>query len=127
MSALAIVLIVLGGLVVLLLLGGFLGTRRHARATAPDLERNLRAADRALEEARASDRGWDRAVLEAAARKALEEHRPALSYEHLVLVLVDDRPGVTEDRCHMRAGGADGEATVILTRGDAGWTADRVE
>ena len=127
MSAVAIVLIALGVLVLLLVLGGFLGARRHARATAGDLERHLREADRALEEARASDKGWDRAVLEAVARKALEEQRPSHSYERLALVLVDDRPGVTEDRAHMRANGPGGYATVVLTRGDAGWTADRVE
>jgi hypothetical protein len=127
MSVLAIVLIVLGALVLVLVLGGFLGARRHARDTAGDLERNLREADRALEQARASDRGWDRAVLEAAARKALGEQRPALGYERLVLVLVDDRPGVTEDRAHLRADGPEGDATVVLTRGEAGWTADRVE
>jgi hypothetical protein len=127
LSVLGIVLIVLGALVLVLVLGGFLAGRRHARATAGDLARNLREADRALEEARASDKGWDRAVLDAAARKALEEERPALSYERLDLVLVDDRPGVTDDRAHMRAAGPDGEATVVLTRGEAGWTADRVE
>ena len=127
MSAIAIVLIVLGALVLLLVLGGFLGARRQARDTAGDLERHLREADRALEEARASDRGWDRAVLEAAARKALEEQRPSHSYGRLDLVLVDDRPGVTEDRAHMRANGPEGDATVVLTRGEAGWTADRVE
>jgi hypothetical protein len=127
MSALAIVLIALGALVLLLVLGGFLGARRHARAGAGDLERHLREADRALEQARASDRGWDRAVMEAAARKALGEQRPSHSYERLDLVLVDDRPGVTEDRAHMRADGPQGDVTVVLTRGEAGWTADRVE
>jgi hypothetical protein len=127
LSVLAIVLIVLGAIVLVLLLGGFIAGRRHAKATAGDLERNLREADRALEEARASDKGWDRAVMEAAARQALTEERPALANERLDLVLVDDRPGVTEDRAHMRATGPDGEATVVLTRGEAGWTADRVE
>jgi hypothetical protein len=127
MSALDIVLIAFAALVLLLVLGGFLGSRRHARASAGDLERNLREADLALEEARASDRGWDRAVLEAVARKTLEEQRPSHSIERLDLVLVDDRPGVTEDRAHMRANGPQGYATVVLTRGEAGWTADRVE
>jgi hypothetical protein len=127
MTTLAIVLLVLGALVLLLLLGGLLGAGRRARATAGDLERNLAAADQALEEARANDKGWDRAVLEAAARKALEEQRPAIRYEQLDLVLVDDRPGVTQDRAHLRAAAPEGEATVVLTRGEAGWTADRVE
>jgi hypothetical protein len=127
LPVLDIVLLAVAALFLLLVLVGFVVSRRRVRATAADLERNLREADRALEEARASDKGWDRAVLEAAARKALTEERPALAKERLDLVLVDDRPGVTEDRAHMRAAGPDGQATVILTRGEAGWTADRVE
>jgi len=43
-------------------------------------------------------------------------------------VLVDDRPGVEEDRAHMLAMGDDGEARVVLTRNQDGeWILDRVE
>jgi hypothetical protein len=127
MSTLGIVLIVMGAVVLLLLAGGALGARRRARHTAPDLQRSIAEADRALEQARAADRGWDRAVLEAACRKALEVERPALRYEQLVLVLVDDRPGVSEDRAHFVAEGPTGQARVVLTRGEEGWAADRVD
>jgi hypothetical protein len=44
------------------------------------------------------------------------------------LVLVDDRPGVEEDRAHMVAMGDDGQARVILTRDPQGeWILDRIE
>jgi hypothetical protein len=127
MSTLGIVLIVIGAVVVLLLVGGALGARRRALHVAPTLQKSIAEADRALEQARAADRGWDRPVLEAACRKALEAQRPAIRYERLDLVLVDDRPGVTEDRAHFVAEGPSGQARVILTRGGEGWAAERVD
>jgi hypothetical protein len=42
-------------------------------------------------------------------------------------VLVDDRPGVSEDRAHFMAVGADGAARVILAREGDRWIAERVE
>jgi hypothetical protein len=126
-SAVAIVLIVLGVLVLLLLAGGFAGARRRTREQAPTLDRSIAEADRALEQARAADRGWDRAVLEAAVTRALEDQRPAEHYEEMVLVLVDDRPGVEEDRAHFLASGPGGQARVILCRQGEGWACERVE
>ena len=44
------------------------------------------------------------------------------------LVLVDDRPGVEEDRAHMLAMGDGGQARVVLTRDPQGeWILDRIE
>ena len=124
-SALAIVLIVLAAVALLFFLGGLVVARR--RRHAPDFEAHLLAADRALEAAKAQDRGWDRAALEAAAREALAETRPGFEPSELHLVLVDDRPGVTEDRAEFLAVGPDGEARVALVRSEAGWGAERVE
>ena len=126
MSTLAIVLIVIGALLVLLFLGGFVAARR--RANRPEAADHIRSADRALEQARASDRGWDRAVLEGAARSALEEHRPGVAWESIELVLVDDRPGVVDDTAHLVGTGPAGQARVILSRREGGdWFAERVE
>jgi hypothetical protein len=127
MSTLAVILIIAGALLVLLFVGGLLVTQRRREASAVDYGRRVAEADRALEEARAADRGWDRALLEAAAREALAAERPDLHPpERLDLVLVDDRPGVTEDRCHLVAGGGAGEVTIVLARRDGGWVVEQL-
>jgi hypothetical protein len=125
-SVLAIILIVVAVLALVLFIGGLVYSRR--RLNDPALERHIRAADQELEQARASDRGWDRLLLEEAARRTLAEERPGFGVERLHLVLVDDRPGVEEDRAHMLAMGDDGEARVVLTRNAEGeWIRDHVE
>ena len=44
------------------------------------------------------------------------EHRPGWRYRDLHLVLVDDRPGIEEDRAQFMAIGDDGdEAAVVLS------------
>jgi type II secretory pathway pseudopilin PulG len=126
MSTVAIVLIVIGVVFLLLFLGGFIGTRR--RANRPEAAAHIRAADQALEQARASDRGWDRPLLEQAAREALEQQRPGTSWDTIELVLVDDRPGVADDRAHLSASGPAGQARVVLSRREGGeWFAEQVE
>jgi hypothetical protein len=125
-SVLLIVLIVVGVLLLLFFVGGLVYSRR--RLNDPGSERRIADADQALEQARANDRGWDRALLEAAALAALEQGRPELAVDRLHLVLVDDRPGVEEDRAHMMAVGDRGEARVVLTRDPAGeWILERIE
>jgi Na+-transporting methylmalonyl-CoA/oxaloacetate decarboxylase gamma subunit len=126
MSAVAIVLIVLAVLVLLVLAGGFAAARRREREHAGDYARHLAEADQALEQARAADRGWDRAVMEAAVTKALEEQRPGFTPDRVDLVLVDDRPGVTEDRAQFVAAAGGEEILVVLSRGEAGWAAESV-
>src|SRR3954470_24425054 len=112
MSALAIVLIVLAVLLVVFFVLGFAVSRRrlHRQDFAGDVAR----ADRALEEARAADRGWNRQLLDEAARQALGVERPTFDWESLELVLVDDRPGVEEDRAHLVAIGSDARVRVVL-------------
>ena len=122
MDPLVIALIAVAVVVGLFFLGGVLGARRRTQDQAPDLDRHIAEADRALEQARAEDKGWDRAALEAAARDAVQQVKPGFSPERLDLVLVDDRPGVTEDKAHFVATGGGGEQVrVVLARSDAGW------
>src|SRR5919108_3637698 len=116
MSTLAVVLIIVGAVLVAVLLGGLVAARSRERAGAAHYAQRVAAADRALEAARAADRGWDRALLEEAARAALREQRPDFDFDELMLVLVDDRPGVTEDRAQFAAIARDGEARVVLVR-----------
>jgi hypothetical protein len=126
MSTLAIVLIIVGVLIALLFVGGVVVERRRLRR--PGFDADVASADRALESARAADRGWDRALIDAAARSALEAERPGFSWESLHLVLVDDRPGVEEDRAHLVAAGAEGQARVVLCReADGRWACERIE
>lgn len=127
MDALAIVLIAAAVVIAVLLAAGFLATSRRAAAGAGDYARHVAEADHALEEARAADRGWDREILEQTARSALEVQRPDFSYDELHLVLVDDRPGVVEDRAHFAAVGREGETRLVLVRGTDGWDAETVE
>jgi hypothetical protein len=124
MSTIAIVLIVLGVLVAAFFIGGLLGARRRDELQAPERPRHIAEADRALERARAADRGWDRGVMEEVARRAIGDRKPGWQVERLELVLVDDRPGMAEDRAHFVAGGGDDEVRVLLTRtGDGHWVA----
>lgn len=127
MSTVAVIVLVVALVAVALFAGGLVATRRRATAGAADYSRHVAAADHALEEARAADRGWDRELLDAAARSALERQRPDFAYDELHLVLVDDRPGIEEDRAQYAALGRDGEARVVLVRSADGWAVERVE
>lgn len=127
MSTLAIILIAAAVVIALVLIGGLAANRRRVDEGSEAYARHIAAADNALEQARAADRGWDRAMLEEAARAALAQERPDFSYDDLHLVLVDDQPGVDEDRAHFAAIGGDGETRVVLVRGVEGWGAERLE
>jgi Flp pilus assembly protein TadB len=128
MSTLAIILIVLGAIVLVALILGFLGTRARDRQQAGSWEEHVRRADSALAQAAASDRGWQRETMEEAARAALSESRPDWSYGNLHLVLVDDRPGIEEDRAHFVAVAEGGdEARVVLSRQGDRWVAESID
>jgi hypothetical protein len=126
MSTLALILIVAALVVVVLLVAASVAVRRRTERDSEAYGRHLAAADHALEAARASDRGWDRGVMEDVARTALDRHRPSWDFRSLDLVLVDDRPGVDEDRAHFEASDGDERVLVVLTRGESGWTAGEV-
>ena|SRR5690349_6095828 len=125
MSVLAIVLIVVGVLAVLLFVGGYVAVRR--RAERQDFAADVARADQALEQARAADRGWNRQLLDDAARRALGTQKPGFDWNSLELVLVDDRPGVQEDRAHVLARGHAESVRVVLAREtDGSWVAESV-
>jgi type II secretory pathway pseudopilin PulG len=126
MSPVAIIVIVLFVLLVLFFVGGLVTARRRAEQTEGELDTRIAAADRALEAARAADRGWDPILLEEAARVALDRERPDFRYDKLHLVLVDDRPGTDEDRCEMAAVGDAGVVRVSVTRRGGSWVAEKV-
>jgi type II secretory pathway pseudopilin PulG len=113
-------IIVLVGLVVIALLfaGGMLAVSRRRDKLADSLLARIEAADAALADARAQDKGWERATIEAAARAAVAPQE----VQELHLVQVVDKPGTDADQAVFRVLGADGtEHTVTLGRRDGAW------
>ena len=108
-------------LVVLLVLavGGVIARNMQLRRTQGAFRERVERANHDLAEAAAADRGWDRAILETAARRICAEQRGAEPSE-LLLVEVLDRPGTDEDQAifqvdsegrreHLKLGRRDGE------------------
>jgi hypothetical protein len=122
-SASTVVGIVVGVLVVLLVvffIGGYIANSRRRDALDADLRAHIEAADAELAQARAQDRGWERANIEAAARAAVAPRE----VRELHLVQVIDKPGTDADQAVFRVVGADGsESTVTLGRRDGAWVA----
>jgi hypothetical protein len=108
-----VVVLVFGG-------GGYLANRRRQRVLDQRLHAQIEAADAALAEARAQDRGWDRATIEAAARAAVAPRE----IRDLHLVQVVDQPGTDADQAVLRLVAADGtESTLTLGRRAGAWVA----
>jgi hypothetical protein len=126
-STLGLVLIILAAIVVLCFLGGVVAVRVRDRRQAGSYAEHVAEADAALEQARASDRGWDRKAMEGAARTAISEARGDWTITDLHLVRVDDQPGTEEDRAHFVAVGPCGECRVVLAREGDRWVADRID
>ena len=101
MNALEIVVLVIVLLVLVLGIGGYIASGRRHRADDDALQKELEAANEALALARASDRGWERALLDEACRAAFAE-RSAAEIRELQLVQVVDRPGTEEDQAVFR-------------------------
>lgn len=118
-----IVVIAVVGALALLFLVGLAGNVRVQRARARTLTDRVAAADAALAAARAADRGWDPALLEQAARAAIEARHPGAAIASLDLVHVVDRPGTDEDQALMRVRHAGGEEDVLLHRTGDTWAA----
>ena len=95
-------LIVVIAVLALLALGGFIARWSQLRRTDPYFRAQLAKANGDLAEAAAKDKGWDRATMEAAARRifATEHGEPP---DSLDLVEVVDLPGIEEDEAVFRA------------------------
>jgi type II secretory pathway pseudopilin PulG len=119
-SALAIIVIVVVVLLVLLIVGGLVANGRRARDQEDETLSAARDADQALALARASDRGWERAVLEAAAREAFAARSPA-EVRELLLMRVVDRPGTEEDQALFRVVTDAGSEEILLVRHGDAW------
>ena len=121
-----IVLAVFGALLVLALFGGLAASirnRRHRERFGSSLDE----VDRSLADARATDRGWERGVLEAAARRAFEAERPGAEIHELTLVQVVDRPGTEEDKAVFRVVATDIRVHLTLGRVGGEWVGEAAE
>jgi hypothetical protein len=119
-STLAIIIIVFAVLVVLLIVGGLIANARRTRDQEDETLIAVREADQALALARASDRGWERAVLEAAAREAFAARSP-VEVRELLLMQVVDRPGTEEDQALFRVITDVGSEEILLVRHGDAW------
>ena len=121
-SALGIVLIVFAALVVVLMAGGWVAANRRAQARERKLLEELHEVEEALAKAHAMDKGWDRELLEAAARDAAAARFGPRPVDALQLVQVIDRPGTDADQAVFRVQTADGdEHRITLGRTGGEW------
>ncbi len=120
MSVLLIILIVLAVLVLVLGVGGYVAMTRRTQAREGKLLEQLSEAERELAKAHAADKGWDPAIVEAAARRAAQE-RFGSGVTSLQLVQVIDKPGTDADQAVFRVQTADGEQAITLGRSSGAW------
>ena len=120
MTALEIVVLVAVVLLVVLVIGGYVATGRRARADDAALRAELEAANRALAIAHAQDKGWERSLLEEAARTAFADRSPA-EVRELQLVQVVDKPGTEDDQAVFRVVTAHGAEYLHLDRHGDAW------
>jgi hypothetical protein len=111
-------------LVIVLSIGGYIATSRRLQAQRGRLVAAVEEADEHLAQARASDRGWDRAVIEAVAREAFAARHGGKAPADLHLVQVVDKPGTEDDQAVFRAVVDMGrDVTITLGRRDGAWVA----
>jgi hypothetical protein len=121
---LIILLAVVAGLFGGLAVGGAVANARRHRRRAGRFELELDEVNRALAQAHASDKGWEREVLEAAARRAFAEQRPQDEVLELVLVQIVDPPGTVADKAVFRVVTESGEARLTLGRTQGDWVGE---
>jgi hypothetical protein len=121
-NALEIVVIVVVLLVAALAVGGIVASGRRHRADDAALRAELDAANEALALARATDKGWERSLLEAACREAFAE-RSRAEIRELLLVQVVDKPGTEDDQAVFRVVTDHGSEHLHLDRRGDMWVA----
>jgi hypothetical protein len=121
-TALEIVIAVIVLLVLVLAVGGLVATGRRQRADDPALRAELETANEALALARATDKGWERSLLEEAVRAAFGQRSNA-EIRELQLVQVVDKPGTEEDQAVFRVVTDHGSEHLHLDRHGDTWVA----
>ena len=126
MSTWEIVVLALVAVLILLAVGGALARRRQLAGSQGRFDANLLQVNRDLAAAHAEDRGWERTVLEGAAREAYSAERGGSDPGALELMQVIDRPGTDEDKAVFRCGPA-GRDRLTLGRRDGQWVLEALE
>ena len=119
-------LIIVLAVLLVLAVGGAIARAMVQRRTEAQFRARLERANHDLAEAAAADRGWDREVLESAARRIFAEQRGADASE-LLLVEVMDRPGTEEDQAVFRIGAAGSHHFLTLGRRGGDWVLDAID
>jgi hypothetical protein len=122
-SLLAILIIAFVVLAVVFFVGGYIAAGRRRQGREAKLLEATKAADEALAQARAGDRGWDLALLQTAAREAYASRFDGRQPEELHLVQVVDKPGTEADEAVFRAIDGHREEDVVLGREGDRWVA----
>src|SRR3954447_25719342 len=113
-------LIIVLAVLVVLILGGIYARRRQLARSRPAFDRALSRVDHDLAAAAATDRGWDRELLQAAARRISSE-RFGAEPEQLTLVEVIDKPGTESDQAVFEVTAGGSRHRVVLGRRDGDW------
>jgi hypothetical protein len=119
-NALEIIIVVVVLLVIVLGIGGYVAVGRRQRADEPELAAELEQANEALAIARASDKGWERSLLDEACRLAFAD-RSTAEIRELQLVQVVDKPGTEDDQAVFRVITDHGSEMVHLDRRGDAW------
>jgi type II secretory pathway pseudopilin PulG len=126
-DTLLIVILVIAGLLLLAIAIGAAAATRRNRAGAATFGANVLAVDRQLAHATATDHGWERATLDAAARRAFAEHRPGVEPQLLELAQIVDEPGTDSDLAIYRIVAGATTTHLTLGRRDGAWYAKTVQ
>ena len=121
-----IIVLVVVVLIIGLALGGAYARRRQLERSQGRFDAHLLEVNRDLAAARAEDRGWERTVLEGAAREAYAAEHGGTAPGELELVQVIDRPGTDEDKAVFRCG-PEGRERLTLGRRDGRWVLEALE
>jgi len=113
-------LIIVLAVLAVLILGGIYARNRQLARSRPAFERALAQVDRDLAAAAANDRGWDRELLEQAARRISIEQLGS-EPEELTLVEVIDKPGTDQDQAVFTAQVGGRPERVVLGRREGDW------
>jgi hypothetical protein len=120
-----IIILVVVLVIIVLAVGGSIARRRQLERSQGRFDAHLLEVNRDLAEAHAEDRGWERSLLEDAARQAYAAERGSDPGE-LDLVQVIDRPGTDDDHAVFRCG-PELRERLTLGRSDGRWVLETLE
>jgi hypothetical protein len=120
-----IIVLVVVLVIIVLAVGGSIARRRQLERSQGRFDANLLQVNRDLAAAHAEDRGWERSLLEDAARHAYTAERGSDPGE-LDLVQVIDRPGTDDDHAVFRCG-LEARERLTLGRRDGQWVLETLE